>query len=538
MKKSEADQIISQYVKKLFGFAVSKLSDIHEAEELAEDITLTVYETLLARDNIENINGYIYKIACNVYARYIDGRNRCKRIDGIEYFPDERNIESEMIQSEEAKLLRREITYLSEMQRKIVLLHYFHDKKIKEIAGMLNLSENTVKWYLACSRKELNMGMEKSRMKSELGIEPINLCNLGHCGRPGNMGDTSDFLKKSLTQNIVYCAYYEAKTVNEIAEDLGVNPLFVRDEVEYLEEYGFMDKLRNGKYRSNILIYLPTDEKVEQEEALAMKYAEILAKEYFAPVLSEIKEIPEHLEIPDNNINLLRWSLIPFMASTLETGGDMMEKFSVKRKDGGDYVAMAVLEREIHVKIDERYMKHNQMWRDGVADQNMPFSWENRPSRWESWQLSTYWDDRSPSWTENKAEDYVKMYLYLCGELAYNELNISAYQRLIDKGYLIKKDKGFKVNVILSYSKGKWFDMITPGNERIKELAKRYCEEHSKILLRDQPEHVHELIRFFCQQSATVLHTRVMKILLDMGVLKEPSEEQRNGLCTVMFLGE
>ena len=30
--------------------------------------------------------------------------------------------------------------------------------------------------------------------------------------------------------------------VNEIAEELGINPIFVEDEVAVLEEYGFMDK--------------------------------------------------------------------------------------------------------------------------------------------------------------------------------------------------------------------------------------------------------------------------------------------------------
>ena len=36
MNKCDADKIIGIYVKKLFGFAVSKLSKIDEAEELAE----------------------------------------------------------------------------------------------------------------------------------------------------------------------------------------------------------------------------------------------------------------------------------------------------------------------------------------------------------------------------------------------------------------------------------------------------------------------------------------------------------------------
>ena len=35
-----------------------------------------------------------------------------------------------------------------------------------------------------------------------------------------------------------------------------------------------------------------------------------------------------------------------------------------------------------------------------------------------------------------------------------------------------------------------------------------------------------------------LLHTHIMEYLLNKGVLKLPTEEQRKGLCTVMFLGQ
>ena len=155
------------------------------------------------------------------------------------------------------RILRREITYLSRQQREIIVLHYFHDKKVKEIAVLLSLNENTVKWHLACSRKELISGMEKTRTTGTLGTEPIHLIDLGHRGYSGSKGDTSDFLAKVITQNIAYAAYHQPRSINEIAEELGINSIFVEDEVAVLEEYGFMDKLKNGKYRTNIRIYEP-----------------------------------------------------------------------------------------------------------------------------------------------------------------------------------------------------------------------------------------------------------------------------------------
>ena len=71
MKKTLADKIITEYYDKLFGFALSKISSIDKAEELASRITLEVYSSLLKSDEVVNVNGYIYRIACNVYARFI-----------------------------------------------------------------------------------------------------------------------------------------------------------------------------------------------------------------------------------------------------------------------------------------------------------------------------------------------------------------------------------------------------------------------------------------------------------------------------------
>lgn len=38
------------------------------------------------------------------------------------------------------------------------------------------------------------------------------------------------------------------------------------------------------------------------------------------------------------------------------------------------------------------------------------------------------------------------------------------------------------------------------------------------------------------QNDACALHTRIIEQLIDMGVLKIPTDEEKKGLCTVLFL--
>lgn len=539
MNKQDADRVISEYVHKLYGFALNKTGSPDEAEELSARIVAEVYEVLVKRENIVNVNGYIYKIAHNVWTRYVAAKSNSRSLwdcgtDGFEHIPDERDLAEEFQRSEQYGLVRREIAYLSKTQREIVLRHYYRREKVKTIAAAMGLPEGTVKWHLSCTRKELMMNMEKIRTIGTLGLQPIRFSSMGHSGHPGSKGDTQDFLAKVITQNIAYAAYHKPRTINEIAEELGVNPIFVEDDVAVLEEYGYMDKLVDGKYRTNIHIHIPSNEAIKIYRDINQKYTELFAEKFFIPYLENIKEIPDFLTVPDNDINLLKWSMIPFLTHKLATADIDDRKYSVKRKDGGDFVANAVL--DVPIKSSEKeniYWACGDMWRN---PENEPFSWDFNHS-WKSWRLDVYWGSRE-GWRENHTEDYEKLYYFMKGELAENEANVYAYKRLLDRGYLVKTDLGYKVNIILSDSMDKWFELFPKASDEVTALSKEYAEKAAEADTLNQPEHMYELIRYYAQNSACTLHTHIMEYLLNKGVLKLPTEEQRKGLCTVMFLGQ
>lgn len=546
MNKPDADKLISEYVLKLYGFAMNKTGNPDEAEELSARIAAEVYEALVKRENIVNPSGYIYKIAHYVWARYVDGksRSRCYEsgidgMSGIEHIPDERDFAEEFQQTEQYGIIRREIAYLSKIQREIVVRHYYRGEKVRTIAAAMAIPEGTVKWHLSCTRKELMTGMDKIRTIGNLGLQPIRLIGMGHMGHPGAKGDTQDFLAKTITQNIAYAAYHKPRTINQIAEELGVNPIFVEDEVAVLEEYGFMDKLESGKYRTNIWITIPSREQSDIYREINKKYTELFSEKFVIPYLESIKEIPDFLTVPDDDINLLKWSMVPFIADRLHMVAADDEKYGVKRKDGGNFVATACLDVpnvENSESGENIYWACGSMWRQQYMDADKPFSWDE-PQAWESWRLDVYWGSRE-GWRENLTEDYDKLYYFIKGELAENEANLYAYKRLLDRGYLVKTAADYKVNIILSQSRSKWFGLFPEASEEIKALSKKYAEKAAEADILNQPEHMHELIRYYNQNAACLLRTYIMEYLLNKGVLKLPTEEHRKGICTVMFLGE
>ena len=82
-------------------------------------------------------------------------------------------------------------------------------------------------------------------------------------GLNGNIGTKSldEFFRSSLSQNICYCIRNTAKTINEIANELNVCPVYIEDEVEFLEKYGFL-KMQKNKYIANFIIYEPTKDSI------------------------------------------------------------------------------------------------------------------------------------------------------------------------------------------------------------------------------------------------------------------------------------
>lgn len=114
MNKNKVDKLTVEYQKKIFGFAMEKTQDITEAEEIAADIVYEVYKSLLAADDIANIDGYVYRIARNVFAKFLDKRSRQKNLNmlDIPYAVYEKGFDR--LEDEEVyQSIRREIGLLS-----------------------------------------------------------------------------------------------------------------------------------------------------------------------------------------------------------------------------------------------------------------------------------------------------------------------------------------------------------------------------------------------------------------------------------------
>ena len=190
----------------------------------------------MKRDDISDPDSFIRAVAHNALSNYYrDSANfmvgvPLDEVAGLVEDPDAESIRFRGRHRNIEVDSRREIAYLSKTQRQIVIAYYFENRRQADIAKALGIPwpPGTVKWHLFEAKKELKRGIGKMRNTSELGFNPIRFSAYGINGSTGTK-DTEDTFRSVLTQNICYCVRNTARSVNEIADALGVSPVYRRE---------------------------------------------------------------------------------------------------------------------------------------------------------------------------------------------------------------------------------------------------------------------------------------------------------------------
>ena len=550
MNRQDVEKTITEYLKPIFGFALKRCKSIHDAEDLSQEIVLRAFRALLIRDDVADAGKFIWTIAHNTLSNYY--RDTAKSMMGVsidevaELIADP-NSEIDIDDNRESIYhLQSAIAYLSKLQRRIVIAYYFENRKQADIARELEIPLGTVKWHLFEAKKELKRGMDTMRKASELKFNPIKFRS---CGINGSVGTKSpdEIFRSTLSQNICYCVRNVAKTVNEIADDLGVSPVYVETEVEFLEEYGFL-QAQKDKYIVNFIISEPTEELLKMQNNMYKCAAELFANDLYDELISSgiLDDVAILCNQTDDTVslngradyNFILWSLIPYIAAW--SGEKMMdesisfEEVATIRPDGAQNIFHAsVVPENMNLPEDYVYMENwcGPMW--------------NANDRQMMWQIDSEWSDRVKAGERNVALEHSKV-LELYNLEASGELSKLEYAWLAERGY-VKTNGGsvgeFKATwqIVILDNKDIVEKLLAIG-ERIKEKYKdefdALKEPYVAAVLNSAPAHLkkvkeYELQFVFHSDGRFLLHCIVA--LLNNGKLKKPTEGQRKAMSTLII---
>ena len=534
MEQKYAEQIVLDCLQPIYGFVLKKTRTTEDAKDLTQEIVLKSYRALLGTSPEDPV-AFMWRIARNELANYYRSKSRSSigiPIDDISETLEsaDEDIADLISMQESCWRIQREIAYLSKLQQTIIIAYYYDGKKVSEIAKDMKISDGTVKWHLFEARSNLKKGMETMRKSSDLKFNPIKFSIMGVNGSAGTMGGTNNFLRSTLSQNISYAVYYEAKTITQIADDLGVSPVYIESEAEFLEEYGFLTKTKN-KYLTNFIIEEGSEEILRVQDEMYTKAAHLISFELFEELINnELLNSPS-LYFPDNDKNFLAWGLLLYLLAWSNDSGEDKIKFdevATIRPDGGKYIAYAGIESNtLKQKYFDSILKWcGPMWNE---DDNILL-----------WQINSEWSTRDNGFNEyqnNARRDMKLLHRFTSKE----QLSKDEYAHLAQRGYIRGFGGDFEPAVIWLKNKeikDKLLDLSFKLKQKHAPALSELKEKFIRVNLADTPKQVQKMKAFgmqyiFHADGWFLLYT--VKELLAAGKLQLPTEEQSRSLSTIIM---
>ncbi len=536
------DEIISEYSKKIYGFAYSKTHNYHDAEDLASEIIIQLLGGKIDFDKIDNKNAYIYRICCYTWSNFLRKNKPHWECIGSEALPEVAEEAANEYADEELYMrLRSEVMYLGKLRREIMIKYYYDNLKIREIADILHLPESTVKWHMSETKSVLK---ERIEMTNEAGIyRPISLEILynGWIKERHMCGLTDD----KIIQNICYICSKEAHTVEEIARTMSVAAFYLEDKIEKLLYMDYLKELRGGKYITTFYVrdkdYLLGYAHFFLENISKIAIPAFKISQEILPQLKAANSISS--EFSDDffmySVAMLVFDALNTMLYQEVTTKMPCDCKRPKRKDGSEHFVNAsiapFMEKTLSGKEKEEWSEYTKSSGSGKkfftahTIQTLQIDIGAFCGERDFWGYDITWLERVISIIENNEEPS-----------EYDKENIAL---LCQKGYIRVQDG--KPVLLIPYLTDISI-LNTYGKMTLKEIDEKYnteisslvdiIVERNKHLKKILPKHLEENERNYALScNSNFAHARVLYYLYKSSLLYAPSEEEQKRICTLVY---
>ena len=184
-REKGARRLESEYKAGLMSLALRFCHDAGDAEELVNRTFAAVIDGIDGYLERSAFFGWMCQILTNIHSN--DTRRKaCKDVVCHGYVPDiaDESAEGEAYRALDASLLRDAIETLPPDIKKTLLLHYFMDMPVKEVARVLSTPTSTVTWRLHYARKILaaKLGAAAKKPGGKALLVALALCGLTALG--------------------------------------------------------------------------------------------------------------------------------------------------------------------------------------------------------------------------------------------------------------------------------------------------------------------------------------------------------------------
>ncbi len=152
----EMERLVDGYGTAMLRLACMYLNDKQLAEDAVQDAFIKVYRAWRNFESPEAEKAFIMRVTVNVCKDYLRSAWK-RRVNLVDQYPE---IAAPSEPSGEQGRLYQEILKLKPKYREVILLHYYQQLKVNEIARILETPQSTVSIRLRRAKDELRKRLE------------------------------------------------------------------------------------------------------------------------------------------------------------------------------------------------------------------------------------------------------------------------------------------------------------------------------------------------------------------------------------------
>lgn len=141
--------LYDRYLNPIYTFVYFQVSDVLEAEDLAEIVFLKAFEKLpefRKNKKMVNFRAWIYRIARNLVIDHYRTRKPISALDPDLPLADDNPLPERRVQTgEEVSALKQALKQLDDLYRQVIILRFLNGFTYSEAAGALGITENYVR---------------------------------------------------------------------------------------------------------------------------------------------------------------------------------------------------------------------------------------------------------------------------------------------------------------------------------------------------------------------------------------------------------
>ncbi|HNX91964.1 MAG TPA: sigma-70 family RNA polymerase sigma factor [Syntrophomonas sp.] len=174
------EELMNRYKKSIFTIAYRMMGNYHEAEDICQDVFITVYNKMYQFDSSKKLGPWIHRIAVNTCISTLRKRNKVVSISFDETYIPANDLELNELYEDPHLIIERQelkaeiedaLLELPESYRIVLVLRYQLDLKNQEIAEIIGISRENVDVKIHRARKALRKMILKKWNGSELKNE-------------------------------------------------------------------------------------------------------------------------------------------------------------------------------------------------------------------------------------------------------------------------------------------------------------------------------------------------------------------------------